>query len=206
MNLLTERMPSTPVSNCKHNKTHIKSFLQKGKQITVTNTNVHKKWRIWCWESGQRRFPKSGCAGDVRHRQSSRMRVPSFVFRCAASAQSNMATSLICGRLSAGLRNSGSRTTLSSAAKVSFVYMYYVTISDHHLWRLSHFWSFIMTPKSRFRFDISLQANSLSLLLMLTLACQIILNSVYSLGGPQMIFSGSWWLFCSVFLSSCKSS
>ncbi|XP_016127030.1 succinyl-CoA ligase [ADP-forming] subunit beta, mitochondrial [Sinocyclocheilus grahami] len=29
-----------------------------------------------------------------------------------------MATSLICGRLSAGLRNSGSRTTLSSAAKV----------------------------------------------------------------------------------------
>uniref|UniRef100_A0A672P2U1 Succinate--CoA ligase [ADP-forming] subunit beta, mitochondrial n=2 Tax=Sinocyclocheilus grahami TaxID=75366 RepID=A0A672P2U1_SINGR len=39
-------------------------------------------------------------------------------FCCAACAQSNMATSLICGRLSAGLRNSGSRTTLSSAAKV----------------------------------------------------------------------------------------
>lgn len=133
-------------------------------------------------------------------RTSSRMRVPSFVFRCAASAQSNMATSLICGRLSAGLRNSGSRTTLSSAAKVSFVYMHYVTISDHHLWRLSHFWSLIMTPKSRFRFDISLQANSLSLLLMLTLACQIILNSVYNLGGPQMIFSGSWWLFVYMFV------
>lgn len=31
-----------------------------------------------------------------------------------------MAASLICGRLSAGLRNSGSRTALSSAAKVGF--------------------------------------------------------------------------------------
>ncbi|TSK62686.1 Succinate--CoA ligase [ADP-forming] subunit beta, mitochondrial [Bagarius yarrelli] len=46
------------------------------------------------------------------------MRSEGFVFRSTAAKERNMAASLICGRLSAGLRNSSSRTALSSTAKV----------------------------------------------------------------------------------------
>lgn len=46
--------------------------------------------------------------------------VSDLFFRSTAAGERNMAASLICGRLSAGLRNSGSRTALSSTAKVGF--------------------------------------------------------------------------------------
>lgn len=46
--------------------------------------------------------------------------VGGLFFRSTAAGVRNMAASLICGRLSAGLRNSGSRTALSSTAKVGF--------------------------------------------------------------------------------------